>query len=59
MEAIINTDLMFRAKQAGAATRAAFFYFLVAAALYLAITSVSLLALRVVERRYRRGVRGT
>ena len=51
------TDLMYRAKQAGAATRAAFFYFLVAAIAYLAITSVSLLALRVVERRHRRGVR--
>ena len=51
------TDLMYRAKQAGAATRAAFFYFIVAAAIYLVITSVSLLALRVVESRYGRGVR--
>ena len=52
------TDLMYRAKQAGAATRAAFFYFVVAAAVvYLAITSVSLLALRAVERRHARGVR--
>jgi arginine/ornithine transport system permease protein len=51
------TDLMYRAKQAGAATRAAFFYFVVAAAVYLAITSVSLAALRAVERRHRRGVR--
>ncbi len=51
------TDLMYRAKQAGAATRAAFFYFIVAAAIYLVITSVSLLALRVVESRYDRGVR--
>ncbi len=51
------TDLMYRAKQAGAATRAAFFYFLVAAAVYLAITSVSLLALRAVEKRHDRGVR--
>ncbi len=50
------TDLMYRAKQAGAATRAAFFYFVVAAAVYLAITSASLLALRVVERRGARGV---
>lgn len=51
------TDLMYRAKQAGAATRAAFLYFVVAAAVYLAITSVSLLALRAFERRHRRGVR--
>lgn len=51
------TDLMYRAKQAGAATRAAFFYFVVAAAVYLAITGVSLVALRRVERRHRRGVR--
>ncbi len=51
------TDLMYRAKQAGAASRAAFFYFVVAAAVYLAITSVSLLALRAVEQRHHRGVR--
>ncbi len=51
------TDLMFRAKQAGAATRAAFFYFVVAAAVYLAITSVSLALLRVAERRADVGVR--
>ena len=51
------TDLMYRAKQAGAATRAAFFYFLVAAAVYLAITTVSLLALRAFEKRHDRGVR--
>ena len=55
---IINlADLMYRAKQAGAATRAAFFYFVAAAAVYLVITSVSLLALRAVERRHARGVR--
>jgi arginine/ornithine transport system permease protein len=51
------TDLMYRAKQAGAATRAAFLYFVIAAAVYLAITTVSLAALRVVERRYARGVK--
>lgn len=52
------TDLMYRAKQAGAATRAAFFYFLFAATVYLAITSVSLLALRWFEGRHARaGVR--
>ena len=50
------TDLMYRAKQAGAATRAAFFYFVVAAAVYLAITSVSLLALRALQRRHVGGV---
>lgn len=51
------TDLMYRAKQAGAASRAAFFYFVVAAAIYLAITSISLLALRAIEHRHHRGVR--
>ncbi len=53
------TDLMYRAKQAGASTRAAFFYFIVAAAVYLAITTVSLVALRAVEQRHHRGVRRT
>lgn len=51
------TDLMYRAKQAGAATRAAFFYFVVAAVVYLVITAVSLSALRLFERRHARGVR--
>jgi His/Glu/Gln/Arg/opine family amino acid ABC transporter permease subunit len=51
------TDLMYRAKQAGAAARAAFFYFVVAAVVYLAITTVSLAALRALERRHARGVR--
>jgi arginine/ornithine transport system permease protein len=51
------TDLMYRAKQAGAASRAAFFYFVVAAAVYLAITSISLAALRAFEHRQSRGVR--
>ncbi len=51
------TDLMYRAKQAGAASRAAFFYFVAAALVYLAITSGSLLALRAFERRHDRGVR--
>ena len=51
------TDLMYRAKQAGASTRSAFLYFVVAAVVYLAITSVSLLALRAVEHRHERGVR--
>ena len=50
-------DLMYRAKQAGAATRAAFFYFLVAAAVYLVITSVSLVALRWLDARVSLGVR--
>ena len=51
------TDLMYRAKQAGAATRAAFFYFAVAAVVYLVITAVSLVALRLFERRHAHGVR--
>lgn len=51
------TDLMYRAKQAGAATRAAFFYFVVAAAVYLVITAVSLTALRAFEKRHAVGVR--
>jgi His/Glu/Gln/Arg/opine family amino acid ABC transporter permease subunit len=50
-------DLMYRAKQAGAATRAAFFYFAVAATVYLAVTSISLAALRAFEHRQARGVR--
>ena len=51
------TDLMYRAKQAGAATRAAFFYFLVAGAVYLAITSLSLIVLRALDARFSLGVR--
>lgn len=50
-------DMMFHAKQAGNATREPFTYLLLAAVLYLAITSVSLLALRVIEKRYSLGIR--
>ncbi len=46
-------DMMARAKSAGDATREPFTYILLAAAIYLAITSVSLLVLRYLERRYR------
>ncbi|GIZ13245.1 ABC transporter permease [Pseudomonas sp. NCCP-436] len=50
-------DMMARAKSAGDATREPFTYILLAAAIYLAITSVSLLVLRYLERRYSIGVK--
>lgn len=50
-------DMMARAKSAGDATREPFTYILLAAAVYLAITSVSLLVLRYLERRYSIGVK--
>jgi len=50
-------DMMFRAKSAGDSTHEPFTYILAAAALYLAITSVSLLLLRYLEQRYSAGVR--
>lgn len=50
-------DMMARAKSAGDATREPFTYILLAAAVYLAITSVSLLVLRYLERRYSVGVK--
>lgn len=50
-------DMMYRAKQAGGATRAAFLYFLIAAAVYLLITTVSLLGLRALQKRLEVGVR--
>jgi His/Glu/Gln/Arg/opine family amino acid ABC transporter permease subunit len=50
-------DMMYRAKQASGATRSAFLYFLVAALVYLFITSCSMIALRALERRYSLGVR--
>ena len=49
-------DMMQRAGQAAGATREPFTFYLAAAALYLAITTVSLLALRALERRYCLGV---
>lgn len=45
------TDMLYRAKQASGATHAAFIYFLAAAAVYLAITSVSLWLLGLLDRR--------
>ena len=50
-------DMMARAKSAGDATHGPFTYILAAAAIYLAITSVSLLVLRYLERRYSAGVK--
>jgi arginine/ornithine transport system permease protein len=50
-------DMMARAKSAGDATREPFTYILLAAVVYLAITSVSLLVLRYLERRYSVGVK--
>ncbi len=50
-------DMRARAKSAGDATREPFTYILLAAAIYLAITSVSLLVLRYLERRYSVGVK--
>ena len=50
-------DMMARAKSAGDATREPFTYILLAAGIYLAITSVSLLVLRYLERRYSVGVK--
>lgn len=50
-------DMMARAKSAGDATREPFTYILLAAAVYLVITSVSLLVLRYLEHRYSVGVK--
>ncbi len=50
-------DMMFKAKNAADATREPFTFYLAVAALYLLLTSVSLLALRAVERRYSVGTR--
>ncbi|MGV8919400.1 MAG: ABC transporter permease [Pseudomonas sp.] len=50
-------DMMFKARQAADATRQPFTFFLAVAALYLVITSVSLLALRYLDKRYSVGVR--
>jgi len=49
-------DMMNRAGQAAGATREPFNFYLAAAAIYLAITTVSLLALKALERRYSPGV---
>ncbi|MFR0672229.1 ABC transporter permease [Enterobacterales bacterium AW_CKDN230030176-1A_HGKHYDSX7] len=50
-------DMMFKAKQAADATREPFTFFLAVAGLYLVITSVSLLALKQLEKRYSVGVK--
>ena len=50
-------DMMFKAKNAADATREPFTFFLTVAALYLLLTTVSLLALRLLEKRYSVGTR--
>lgn len=49
-------DMMNRAGQAAGATREPFNFYLAAAVIYLAITTVSLLALKALDRRYSLGV---
>jgi arginine/ornithine transport system permease protein len=51
-------DMMFKAKSAADATHQPFTFFLAVAALYLLLTSVSLLLLRALERRYSVGIKG-
>ncbi|MGV8843716.1 MAG: ABC transporter permease [Pseudomonas sp.] len=50
-------DMMFKAKSAADATHQPFTFFLAVAALYLVLTSVSLLGLRQLEKRYTVGVK--
>ena len=50
-------DMMFKAKNAADATHQPFTFYLAVAGIYLLITSVSLLALRFVEKRYSVGVK--
>lgn len=50
-------DMMQKAGQAAGATREPFTFYLAVGALYLVITTVSVLALRVLERRYSGGVK--
>ncbi len=50
-------DMMFKAKNAADATHQPFTFYLVVAALYLVITSVSLLLLRALEKRYSVGMK--
>ncbi len=50
-------DMMFKAKNAADATHQPFTFYLTVAALYLAITSVSLLLLRALEKRYSVGLK--
>jgi arginine/ornithine transport system permease protein len=50
-------DMMFKAKSAADATREPFTFYLAVAGLYLVLTSVSLLALRFLEKRYSVGAK--
>ena len=50
-------DMMQKAGQAAGATRQPFTFYLAVGALYLSITTVSVFALRALERRYSRGVK--
>ncbi|MET1078250.1 MAG: ABC transporter permease [Pseudomonas sp.] len=50
-------DMMFKAKSAADATHQPFTFFLAVAALYLVLTTVSLLALRQLEKRYSVGIK--
>ncbi|WAJ39469.1 ABC transporter permease [Pseudomonas sp. GOM7] len=50
-------DMMFKAKSAADATREPFTFYLAVAGLYLLLTSVSLLALRLLEKRYSVGTK--
>lgn len=50
-------DMMFKAKNAADATHQPFTFYLAVAGIYLLITSVSLLALRYLEKRYSAGVK--
>jgi His/Glu/Gln/Arg/opine family amino acid ABC transporter permease subunit len=50
-------DMVHRAGLASAATRAPFTFYALTGAIYLAVTTVSILALTAVERRFSRGVR--
>jgi len=50
-------DMMYRAKLAGAAAQQPFTWLLLAGALYLLITTLSLMALKLLERRFSMGVR--
>ncbi|MVW75572.1 ABC transporter permease [Pseudomonas xionganensis] len=50
-------DMMFKAKNAADATREPFTFYLAVAGLYLVLTSVSLLALRFLEKRYSVGTK--
>lgn len=50
-------DMMFKASQAAGSTRQPFTFYLAVALLYLAVTTVSVVLLRLLERRVSRGVR--